>query len=1830
LSEQSQTSCDATNAGFSVGPGGTGRNQENISCMDGTFQLRGEAPAFEPPAPHHYSHVSTDKEVSSDVFTYPPACLFNMCPLSSLHHSPHGFPWYVQSHNTTSPLPVCYPWCFSYHPSSTHVPIYYHPPPTSNIQHKTSLTSNDSIHSNSTSRTANTKSSVQHRDPDIPVESVSFGDFPPSPLHAPIKTCAVAGSHTPRNIINGDIELVGDDGCRRVDASGCILGPDGDQLIRGNALSDWELLDKRRASLITPIDTLPFTPFASTAHGRPAVMHEPLSGDNDDSGVCSSGDNDESGVCSSLRCSNDVEELLSGDNDESGVCSSGDNDESGVCSSLRCSNDVEELLSGDNDESGVCSSGDNDESGVCSSLRCSNDVEDATNIPKKKSSFRRTRRQHSKALTAYRQAQAESHLYRQMVALERAKRMDPARCEDATCAINMGNVPIPEPRVNVMKLKARQHSNYCSDVKVSEAKDPAVSHGVVRLMMLDTGATDTFLTVQTGKSWDGDRFESVRVHDVQGNIIEARGGGSLHALLRDRDGVTHLELLAQQAYESSNFDLDLLSFESLEKLGWDFHIISGKGATLVSPSPHRYQYPLIKKNGHYYLPTVISSAPNTGNAAVATIHPTKSRPRRNQDKVVTINHEPISDATRDKMIAASEMVCTGTDTLGTTFDAHVQTSDSNSAVAGKDKDNVSDDMSVGGVVLTNTAKIGSQLDLSVTSGIAGTDLVSDDVSVNSTNEEIGSIHAQQILQYKYGNYGVAHNSFNHNSVVVDEMIRQGKLVDCIKPPDFNCPACAAVDATRAHFQHSCSRIDTVPLPYYAIEIDIWGPYDVEDSNGFRYLFGAICRASGVLFVQPMRLKSESLEAMEAFLLLVKARLPRIEVHLNISLCGVSIVYSDRGGEFTTTYGYTRSKFDELINKVGTRQLNTPDTPQSGTTKIERVWRTIVSAALKQSMVSNLLPKYFFHSLLYAADIYNLSPTKANRINPSASPLATLGEQFDMKMIVPFGCPAVHKLNGIKTSAKSELVLIMGLNPDGPGYQFLCQDGKIRASVHVTPCPTHESPPAYVARATADSGCFDFAFSNKINCIDDSAAVSQGVSDLDDSIADRLNVPQRPPVEVGALPGHGGSRAGLEPHASAVDVPPPVSSVIIYSKSEARAIESSARDAGAVFMWSNQNPRKGKAHERWSLFCKAKTFEQWDALKSQYYVSASSGTRKQIVIDDDLLYAIQRGFVKFIQPDRPENHMIDTVTSGAMDTLNIPVKAMHARLPPWDALIARDVSDDESRNVCAIKSRQQPAPRRGDDGYSDYIDAVNKEITGMISKSVYQEVLRSEVPKGIKVLNTQIVYDPKKKKARFVAMGNLQTRDQYLESQSSMCSQESIRMLVAIAAAEGIPLRTIDFSQAFLNADEQNPNQYNELPDLPPELRNGHLGSGKCKEKVAWMKKNLYGCKQAGRVWQQYLQKYLIDTLHASCCINDRCVFSWNFKGGGRVIGAVHVDDVLYTYTTVEAGVEFLRLMRLKFDITGGDEEASRFCGIQFSRNWDEQTITMHQEDFATEMMTKYGIWGDKVEETPYLVGSADLQVFEGTLHDQDQFDYMMFIGDVTWLTKTKPGIAWSVHHLASFMQNPGPDHIKAAKHLLRYIRGSLHEGITFHGNAQVLNQGYPHRHKCIAAVDADFPHNGKKGTSGVVILMNGGTIAYKVRKQTTISNNSTESETKAASLGIELIRSISDLWAELFNQQHPVIRCMIDNAGAKKQIVNGMDSKSCASYKRAQAYCEDAVDSALIWLDRVPGQVNPADIMTKKVRNIDEFIQKNATISGADPSLFMSDEVYELTSTQSK
>ena len=189
---------------------------------------------------------------------------------------------------------------------------------------------------------------------------------------------------------------------------------------------------------------------------------------------------------------------------------------------------------------------------------------------------------------------------------------------------------------------------------------------------------------------------------------------------------------------------------------------------------------------------------------------------------------------------------------------------------------------------------------------------------------------------------------------------------------------------------------------------------------------------------------------------------------------------------------------------------------------------------------------------------------------------------------------------------------------------------------------------------------------------------------------------------------------------------------------------------------------------------------------------------------------------------------------------------------------------------------------------------------------------------------------------------------------------------------------------------------------------------------------------------------------------------------------------------------------------------------------------------------------------------------------------------------------------------------------LRYLKGTVELGITYHSSKEVLNTPYPLRNKLVAAVDSNYYHNGDKATSGNVCILNGGAVAWKSNRQSIVTTSSTHAEVTAAAAFSQTVIWARGLLSDLGLRQ-PTTRIMVDNKAVCDQTVSGKELRKAEHYRKQQVWLEQCVRNMSIWTDHTPGEDNPADIFTKSTP-VNVFEKHRDRILGTTPFIPMSAE----------
>jgi hypothetical protein len=177
---------------------------------------------------------------------------------------------------------------------------------------------------------------------------------------------------------------------------------------------------------------------------------------------------------------------------------------------------------------------------------------------------------------------------------------------------------------------------------------------------------------------------------------------------------------------------------------------------------------------------------------------------------------------------------------------------------------------------------------------------------------------------------------------------------------------------------------------------------------------------------------------------------------------------------------------------------------------------------------------------------------------------------------------------------------------------------------------------------------------------------------------------------------------------------------------------------------------------------------------------------------------------------------------------------------------------------------------------EFQSSMLKEVTDQFENGNFTVVHKSEVPSDQTVLpavwqmrrkRDAKTGEIKKYKARLNIDGSRMRKGEHYDmTYSPVASWNSVRMLLTLTALHGWHTKQIDFVQAFAQAPIEK-TLYMKIPkgiDLECD--------SDPKDYVLKLHRNIYGQKQAGRVWNQFLVSKLVNELGFKQSKVDECVF----------------------------------------------------------------------------------------------------------------------------------------------------------------------------------------------------------------------------------------------------------------------------------------------------------------------------------------------------------------------
>ena len=129
-----------------------------------------------------------------------------------------------------------------------------------------------------------------------------------------------------------------------------------------------------------------------------------------------------------------------------------------------------------------------------------------------------------------------------------------------------------------------------------------------------------------------------------------------------------------------------------------------------------------------------------------------------------------------------------------------------------------------------------------------------------------------------------------------------------------------------------------------------------------------------------------------------------------------------------------------------------------------------------------------------------------------------------------------------------------------------------------------------------------------------------------------------------------------------------------------------------------------------------------------------------------------------------------------------------------------------------------------------------------------------------------------------------------------------------------------------------------------------------------------------------------------------------------------------------------------------------FLGLEVWQNPGE--IFLAQGKYTMDILRKFGMMDYKSMAIP-MVSNLKKPHDSDTRSDLvDPTMYRRLIGSLMYLVHTRPDIYFTVNALSQFMDEPRHRHWVAAKHVLRYLRGTIAYGLKYTSSGGVMLHGY--------------------------------------------------------------------------------------------------------------------------------------------------------------------------------
>ncbi|CAI7777260.1 unnamed protein product [Closterium sp. NIES-53] len=301
-----------------------------------------------------------------------------------------------------------------------------------------------------------------------------------------------------------------------------------------------------------------------------------------------------------------------------------------------------------------------------------------------------------------------------------------------------------------------------------------------------------------------------------------------------------------------------------------------------------------------------------------------------------------------------------------------------------------------------------------------------------------------------------------------------------------------------------------------------------------------------------------------------------------------------------------------------------------------------------------------------------------------------------------------------------------------------------------------------------------------------------------------------------------------------------------------------------------------------------------------------------------------------------------------------------------------------------------------------------------------------------------------------------------------------------------------------------------------------------------LRRPVYGLRQAPREWHDTLRTTLA-ALGFAPSTADPSLFLRTDTSLPPFYILVYVDDLVFA-TADTAGLAHVKSELQKRHTCTDLGELRSYLGLQITRDRALRTITLTQSHMVQQVLQRFDFTYSSPQATP-LSTRHSLSALPSDESVDSSGPYPELVGCLMYLmTCTRPDRAYPLSILARYVA-PGrhrPEHMAAAKRVLRYLCSTSGLGLVLGGRRPVVLTGHAN-----ASWADDQATQGS--SQGYTFSLGSGSVSWRSTRSSSVLGSSCEAEIYAGAMAAQELRWLTYLLADLGEPpRSPPVLC-VDN-----------------------------------------------------------------------------------------